>query len=172
MIAGKQVSAELKWPRKLLRIWLEIFEFEPELGPKLGQTKPKIAGVVSTNRHTMIPNDSGPISACFDDDPKLLDCEIAQPRGTLRTGLYWVPENVKPTGAAEPTHMGHEPPEPHFPGLALYRWVWGAALGKPGMPHMGGSTAPVDLTSLRRYTRDPGILGTRVYPHPGHTQVP
>ncbi len=30
-------------------------------------------------RHTTIPNDYGPISACFGDDPTLLNCEIAQP---------------------------------------------------------------------------------------------
>ncbi len=43
------------------------------MGLKLG------SGTVPTNRHTTIPNDSGPISACFDDDPKLLNCVIAQP---------------------------------------------------------------------------------------------
>ncbi len=51
-----------------------------DLGPKLGQTKAKMPGTAPTDQHTMIPNDSGPISACFDDDPKLLHCEIAQPR--------------------------------------------------------------------------------------------
>ena len=29
-----------------------------------------------TDRRTTIPNDSGPISSCFDDDPKLSNCEI------------------------------------------------------------------------------------------------
>ncbi len=72
-------SAELKGRRKRLRIRPEIFDFEPELGLKLDQTKPKISGTVPTNRQTTIPNDSEPISACFDDDPKLLHCEIAQP---------------------------------------------------------------------------------------------
>ncbi len=72
-------SAELKRPRKLLRIRPEIFDFEPEWGLKLGKIKPKISGTVTTNRHTTIPNESGPISASFDDDPKLLNCEIAQP---------------------------------------------------------------------------------------------
>ena len=74
-----RVSAELKGPRQLVRIRPEIFDFEPDLGLKLGQTKPNIPGTVPTNRHTTLPNDSGPISACFDDDPKLLNCEIAQP---------------------------------------------------------------------------------------------
>jgi hypothetical protein len=74
-----QDSAELKGSRRLLRIRPEIFDFEPGLGLKLRQTKPKISGTVPTNRHTTIPNDSGPISEWFDDDPKLLNCEIAQP---------------------------------------------------------------------------------------------
>ncbi len=71
-------SAKQKEPRKLL-IPPEIFDFESDLGLKLGRTKPRISGTAPTNRHTTIPNDSGPISACFDDDPKLLNCEIAQP---------------------------------------------------------------------------------------------
>ncbi len=37
-----------------------------------------------TNRHTTIPNNSRPISAFFDDDPKLLNCEIAQPSALWR----------------------------------------------------------------------------------------
>ena len=72
-------SAELKGPRQLLRIRPEIFDFERALGLKRGQTKPKIPGKVPTDRHTTIPDDSGPISACFDDEPKLLTCELAQP---------------------------------------------------------------------------------------------
>ena len=71
-------SAELKEPRKRLRIRPEIFDFEPDLGLKLGQTKPNISGTVPTNRHTTIPNDSAPIVKCFDHDPKLLNSEIAQ----------------------------------------------------------------------------------------------
>ncbi len=54
-----------------MRIRPEIFDFESDLGQKLGQTKPKISGTVPTHRHTTILNDSGPILACFDDDPKL-----------------------------------------------------------------------------------------------------
>ena len=68
-------SADLKGPRKLFRIRSEIFDFELDLGLKLGQTKHKIPGTVPTDRHTTIPKDSGPIPA----DPKLLNCEIAQP---------------------------------------------------------------------------------------------
>ena len=63
--------AELKGPRQLLSIRPEIFDFEPDLGLKLGKPKPKLSGTVPTNRHTTIPNDSGLNLACFDDDPKL-----------------------------------------------------------------------------------------------------
>ncbi len=69
---GNQASAELKGPRKPLRIRPEIFAFEPDLGLKLGQDKPQISGTVPTNRHTTIPSDSRPASACFDDDPKIV----------------------------------------------------------------------------------------------------
>ncbi len=72
-------SAELQGPRKLLRIRPEIFDFEPGLGLKRSQTKPKIPGTVLADRRTTVPKDSGQISACFDDDPKLINCEIAQP---------------------------------------------------------------------------------------------
>ncbi len=65
-------SAELKGPRQLLRIRPEIFDFRPDLGLEGIKTKPKIPGTVPSDRHTTIPNDSGPISACSDDDPKLL----------------------------------------------------------------------------------------------------
>ncbi len=54
-------SAELQGPGKLVRIRPEIFDFELELGLKLGHSKPKISGTVPTNWHTTIPNDSGPI---------------------------------------------------------------------------------------------------------------
>ncbi len=46
-----------------------IFDFEPDLGLKLGQTKPKISSAVPTDRNTTIPNDLGQISTCFADDP-------------------------------------------------------------------------------------------------------
>ncbi len=39
------------------RIQPDIFDFEPELGLKRSQTKPKIPGTVPTDRHTTIPND-------------------------------------------------------------------------------------------------------------------
>jgi hypothetical protein len=76
-------STELTGPGTLLRIWPEIFDFEADLGLKLGQTRPKISATVPTNRHPRVPNDSGPISACFDDDPKPFNCEIAQPSNAL-----------------------------------------------------------------------------------------
>ncbi len=63
--------AEIKGPRKVWRIRQEISNFEPDLGLRLGTTKPNTSGTAPTNWYTTIPNDSGPISACFDDDPKL-----------------------------------------------------------------------------------------------------
>ncbi len=63
-------SAELKGPRTLVRIRAEVVESEPDLGLKLGQTKPKISCTIPTNGHTTIPNESGPISGSFFDDPK------------------------------------------------------------------------------------------------------
>ncbi len=80
LMAKDHDSAELKGPRKLLRIRPGIFDFEPDLGLKLGQTEPEISGTAPTDRHTTIPNDSAPTSACFGDDPQLVNCEIAQPR--------------------------------------------------------------------------------------------
>jgi hypothetical protein len=73
-------AAELKGPRKRLRIRPELLDYEPDSGLKLGQTTPNISGMIPTNRHTPIPSDYGTISACFDDDPNLLNCELAQPR--------------------------------------------------------------------------------------------
>ncbi len=77
LAAGAQNSAELKRPRKLLRIRPEILDVDPDLGLKLGKTKPKVPGTVPSDRHTTSPNDSGPISGCVPDDPKLVNCEIA-----------------------------------------------------------------------------------------------
>jgi hypothetical protein len=57
-----------------------VFDSEPGLGLKLGQSKPTMPGTVPTDRHTTIPINSGPIpAALFDDDPELLNSEIAQP---------------------------------------------------------------------------------------------
>ncbi len=56
-------SAELKGPEQLLRIRPGIFDFGRYLGLKGSKTKPKIPGTAPTDRHTMIPTDSGPISA-------------------------------------------------------------------------------------------------------------
>jgi hypothetical protein len=72
-------SAELERAPKTLRIRPEIFDVEPDLGQKLGQAEPKIPSTVPRDGQRMTPNDYGPISACFDDDPKRLNCELAQP---------------------------------------------------------------------------------------------
>ncbi len=73
-------SAELTGPGTFSRDPAGNLRFELHLGLKLGQTMPETSGTVPTNRHTTIPNDSRQISACFDDDPTFLKCEIAQPR--------------------------------------------------------------------------------------------
>ncbi len=52
-----------------------IFDFEPDLGQKLGHPKPKISCTESTNRLSTIPNESVPISARFNDDPLILTYE-------------------------------------------------------------------------------------------------
>ncbi len=44
--------------RQLLRIRPKIFDFEPDLGLKLGQTRPKISSTVPTDRRTTTPYDS------------------------------------------------------------------------------------------------------------------
>ncbi len=77
--SAANTSAELKVPGICVRIRPEIFDFEPELNLKQGQTNPKILGTVPTDRHTTTSNDSGPIPACFDNRPKLLNCQIIQP---------------------------------------------------------------------------------------------
>ncbi len=79
-------SAKVKAPGHLSRIRPEIFDFEPEFRLEQSQTKPKIPDTVPTNRRATIPNDYEPISACFDDDPKLFNCEIAQ------SSLIWAAE--------------------------------------------------------------------------------
>ncbi len=49
-------SAERKGPRKLSRIRPEIFDFEPDGGLKLGQTKPKGIQTLSKGRTGIIVN--------------------------------------------------------------------------------------------------------------------
>ncbi len=68
-----------------------MFEFCPDLGLKRSRDKPEIPGTVPTDRHTTIPNDSGPISACFHKDPKLFNSEIAQPSNLrfARGSRFW-----------------------------------------------------------------------------------
>ncbi len=69
-------EAELRGPREFVKEEAENLRFRTGF-MHLGLT---VSGTVPTNRRTTIPNDSGPISWCFDDDPKLFNCEIAQPR--------------------------------------------------------------------------------------------
>ncbi len=75
-------SAELQGPRKLLEDPAGNLQFRTGFGPKSGPNKALNIRHGThkpthndSNQHTTIPNDSGPISACFDDN---LGCEIAQ----------------------------------------------------------------------------------------------
>ncbi len=101
---GGFLSAKLKGPRTLLRIRPEICDFQPDLGLKLGQSKPKISGTAPTDRHTTVPDESGPISACFDDDPKPLKCKISSAESSRRipvatyTGAGEHPLSTNPSG--------------------------------------------------------------------------
>ncbi len=98
-------SAELKWPRLLLRILPNIVDLGPNSAPKPAEAKPKMSGAVPTNWYTSIPIDIGRVSGRLDHDSKLLNCEIAQPsqvgmtcraRGRSGSGFVWLssrPEN-------------------------------------------------------------------------------
>ncbi len=82
-------SAELKGPRTLLRIRPGIVDLEPKSAPKPHKAKPKMAGAVPTNPPKPMSIDFGPVSGCFDHNPKLLNCEIAHP------SLGWSQESGK-----------------------------------------------------------------------------
>ena len=68
----------------------EINDFDPDLDLKLGHTQPKISCTIPTSRHTTIPKDSGPISACFKDDSKLFYSVLT----TLGLGLEGIPFDI------------------------------------------------------------------------------
>ncbi len=51
----------------------------PKSAPNPDVAKPKVPGAVHANRHKPIPIDFGPVSVCFDHDPKHVNCEKAQP---------------------------------------------------------------------------------------------
>ncbi len=72
--------------------------FRAGFGSKAGPNEAQTIRQVPTNWHTTIPNDSGTISACFDEVPKLLNCEIAQPR----FGRGGSPRAHKRTRSADP----------------------------------------------------------------------
>ncbi len=99
--AGRPGSSRPVNPENGLRIRPGIFDFEPDLGLKLDQTEPKISGTVPISLQTTIPNDSGPISACFDGDPKLINCEIAQPLSSAGQSRPAGPGGGRGVGAAE-----------------------------------------------------------------------
>ena len=47
--------------------------------PKPHGSDPKMPGAVPTNRHRAMPSAFGPATGRFEHDPKLSNCEIAQP---------------------------------------------------------------------------------------------
>jgi hypothetical protein len=101
----------------------EIFDLEPDLSLKLGQTEPKISGTVPTNRHTTIPNDSGPNSASFNDDPKLLHCEKAEPKKdshTRCTRALGIPRSWAQAGPGC-TQVPNTPSSRAYPGCKCRR---------------------------------------------------
>jgi hypothetical protein len=67
-------SAELKGARKTFKDPAGNLRFRAGIGPERKQSQAQNTRQVPRNRHTTIPNDSGPASACFDDDPKLFNC--------------------------------------------------------------------------------------------------
>ncbi len=75
---GKEKHQNLR-KHNWVMIRAEFFDFDPVLGLQRSQTKPKVPGTVPTDRNTTIPCESGPTSVGFDNDPELLNCEIAQP---------------------------------------------------------------------------------------------
>ncbi len=65
--------------------------------PKPDEGKPKMPGAVPTTRHKPMPIDFGPVSGCFDRDPKLLHREIDQP-GKVGVRLFIRRFNVAEEG--------------------------------------------------------------------------
>ena len=64
----------------LFRIRPGIVDLAPKSGPTPNNTTPKMPGAVPTDdRHKSIPIHFGPVSGCFDHDPKLCNYEITQP---------------------------------------------------------------------------------------------
>ncbi len=60
-----------------------------QIGPQTGRSQAKKGlGRRPQTGKKPIPLDFGPVSGCLDHDPKLLDCEIAQPR-TINIELKW-----------------------------------------------------------------------------------
>ncbi len=74
-----QNSAEIKGPGKLVRARQKDVDLGPTSASKQNEGEPIMPKAVLTNRHEPIPIDFGPVSVCFGHDPKLLNCEIAQP---------------------------------------------------------------------------------------------
>ena len=63
-------------PGQFLRIRLKFADVGPKSDPKPDEARPRTPGAVPTNRHKPSPIDFGPVSGCFHNDPKLLNCKI------------------------------------------------------------------------------------------------
>ncbi len=70
------MSAELKGPRKLLRIRPGIVDVRPKWPPTPDKAKPKMPGAVPTNRNKPMPIDVGPVSVFRPRSKSLSNCEI------------------------------------------------------------------------------------------------
>ena len=79
LLAPRSLLAERTGPRRLLRIRPKIDALGPKSAPKPETNCPKMPRAVPTNRHKPTPIDFGPASLRFDHDPKLVNCQKAQP---------------------------------------------------------------------------------------------
>ncbi len=81
------LSDDLKVPRTIFKDPAGNIKYRAGFGHEAVPNQAQHIRHGTTNRHTTILNDSGSISACFDDDPKLLNCEVAQPSSGW---VYWI----------------------------------------------------------------------------------
>ncbi len=91
-------------PQKLLRFRPGIFDFDPDVALKLGHTKPKISGSVPTKRRSQRSRTILGRFRCFNDDPKLLNCEIPQPSDACKGAEVLSMIQRCPFGARCPKH--------------------------------------------------------------------
>ncbi len=99
-----------KGPESFQKPGRESSCWDPSRSPKPDEAKPKMPGAVPANGRKPMPIDVGPVSGCFDHDPKLLDCEIASPSiRVLCRGHRPKSQSEHPT----PNCQFQTPPHPH-----------------------------------------------------------